>query len=508
MNETLDRATASPSPSAPSAESTLTLGWLGDAARTTTNDESATLLGHLIHLRGSSIDFRQRAEALARIHDRSAMLVGRLVPTLADLKLPVPRKQRQVIRTLQELLLTLADDLKSLGAPVPVMSGDAAERAAVLWRCMHALSASLLISDLIAAPSQPDVWRRLHSTFQCIRAQRLDAERVADNSQTPGELYIAAVLRACAQPASFTPRECAFVASYLSQHAYLARWFSEPGEATRASFWIDPDRDSPATPCARQAPPNDIRAEFIDCERLAVTIREQLSAMRSGATPSRLGLDEFAGTPAGRGALRRVAESLGNPVKRRFPRRRQHYRAALCAGLDDLWRLFRHGADAKIEASSWMITNESPDGYSIMHVLGNSARVTVGDLVAIRPESGDKWQVCIARWVRSENQEHLEFGLQILATKAVPATLTTTSGRNTPSSGPIQRPVLLLPQIPPLRPDDMLVAPSGLLDGQPHDLVLVIEEGNIEIREARSGQLNEQNGLIEVFSIEPVTDAT
>lgn len=40
-------------------------------------------------------------------------------------------------------------------------------------------------------------------------------------------------------------------------------------------------------------------------------------------------------------------------------------------------------------------------------------------------------KVCIIRWALSENQEHLELGLQILATDAVPAFGTTESGEKT-----------------------------------------------------------------------------
>lgn len=135
-----------------------------------------------------------------------------------------------------------------------------------------------------------------------------------------------------------------------------------------------------------------------NCDGLASLIRKQLAALRSGVAPERIGLPDFAGTPSGRGALHRLAESLENPGKRRFPRRRQHYRAVLCAGLQNLWNLFSLGDAANVETSNWMITNESPDGYSIMHVFGSTLGTSVGDIVALRPESGSKWQVCIIRW--------------------------------------------------------------------------------------------------------------
>jgi hypothetical protein len=150
-----------------------------------------------------------------------------------------------------------------------------------------------------------------------------------------------------------------------------------------------------------------------------------------------------------------------------------------------------------------MITNESPDGYLIMHVLGKSSDVLVGDVVAIRAEEGDRWQVCITRWARSENQEHLEFGLQILAISAIPAMLTLTAECQEDTFASHPQPVLILPKVPPLRTDEILITPSGFLDEQPRRLVLVIERGNIEVREVRRTQTDEQTSHIEVYRIEP-----
>ena len=70
------------------------------------------------------------------------------------------------------------------------------------------------------------------------------------------------------------------------------------------------------------------------------------------------------------------------------------------------------------ELTSWMVTNESPDGYALMHVTGKTNRVTPGDIVALRTENVADWQICIVRWALSENPEHLEIGLQVLATRA------------------------------------------------------------------------------------------
>jgi hypothetical protein len=173
----------------------------------------------------------------------------------------------------------------------------------------------------------------------------------------------------------------------------------------------------------------------------------------------------------------------------------------LCAGLGNLWTLFQDGDAALVETSSWMVTNESPDGYAVMHVSGKTGTMSVGDVTAIRTESGEDWQICIVRWALSENQEHLEFGLQILATHAVPAFLAVPANADADDSRRLS--VLILPEIPALRATEMLVVPSGALNNQRKNFVLVVEKDNLEVREMRSTHLDERNSQIEVFSIEP-----
>lgn len=480
-------------------------GWLDQPAPTSLSEEVTTLISHLSSLRSCIADRQNRSKALADIGARATDNAERLLASLTHLSPPPTGRLRQLIRNSQALLRALAEDIAPITEHTPdnpSRDTQEVEQALVVLR-MRVLAQHLLISGLTAAPAENGIWLLMNHFHQDILRQATHA-RYSDAAQaTCRNIYFTAILLACAQPAAFTSRESRFLGQYLAQHVDLLRVCDDPDDVSKASFWICPARDTHATPYARMEAPGGDDVIHFNCDGLASLIRKQLAALRSGVAPERIGLPDFAGTPSGRGALHRLAESLENPGKRRFPRRRQHYRAVLCAGLQNLWNLFSLGDAANVETSNWMITNESPDGYSIMHVLGSTLGTSVGDIVALRPENGSKWQVCIIRWAQSENQEHLEFGLQILATDATPAMLFTPPQNRTDQARPRQQPALILPQIPPLRLDEMLITRSGLLEEQPAQLVLVVEKGNIEVREVRSTRLNEQNGQIEVFSIEP-----
>jgi hypothetical protein len=214
--------------------------------------------------------------------------------------------------------------------------------------------------------------------------------------------------------------------------------------------------------------------------------------------PDKLNLPEFACTPAGRGVLSRLLGRWSDSGKRRFHRRRQNCRTLLSAGIDGLWQLSQKGDAVNVDLSTWMITNESPEGYAVMHVSGKVGTLSVGDVAAVRTGSDQNWQICMVRWAVSENPEHLELGLQILAPRAVPAVVAQASD----SKGTEHLRVLILPEIPRLRAGQWLVVASGALPRQRKKLLLVVEEGNVAVREVKSTHVDEQTGSIEILSIE------
>lgn len=473
--------------------------WLDSPNVSSPAESILALRDHLHVLERTAMPLLQWAEVLDRLYVRGISSIEQAIPDLVETPVPVPGKTRQAIRTMQEVLYTMAEQALALHdkSDNPHQSSLRIAPDLVLWRALHALSRHLLIGSLTASPPGTGVWRKLHQTYDLARHQGITRNTPEGTTRSLQDEYYAAVLLGCAQPASFTAREIVFLDAYLERFSSQIDSNRDKPDRNPVMFWIDPARDAPATPCSRKPPPQETPVRYFSCGRLTDLLDKQLEALDSGTDAKQLALPDFAATPAGRGVLRRLSVHWGDPGKRRFPRRRQNYRAQLCAGLKSIFQLFQK-EPVPVEASSWMIVNESPDGYAIMHVSGKTGLITVGDVVALKTETGNNWQLCIIRWIQSENQEHLELGLQILSVRAVAAHLALPPG----TDGNVCRPVLVLPATPVIRPEESLVVPSGMLAGHSKNLVLIIEKDNIEVREINTGQRGEQNGQIEIYEIE------
>lgn len=486
------------------------LEWLALAAPADPAQDLQPLRGHLLTMGEMALSPQQRHKLLDLIYDRAMAAIGALLPALCEAPLPLPRRIRSVVKGMQDLLDSLAGDyLSTLTDPVEdhMVKGLRQPPEQALWRGLHLLYRHLLISALAAAPAGVGIWERTHRAFFLARERGLHNTVPEGAATSIAREYGNALLLACAQPASFTSDELAFIADITQRHGQLLEFMSATDEGHRGLFWIDGNRDSPALALNRRVPPPETLVTWFSCDRLAAHLQELLRRLDQGQSPRDLDLPDFATTLAGKSVLRRLIRFWGTPARRRFNRRRQNYRATLCSGLEYLWNLLREPNPSTIECSNWMITNESPDGYALMHLSGPPGELLVGDVIALRPERQEEqtappsprdWQVCLVRWALSENPEHLEIGLQILSPHALPATVATPKR---PEDN--QAAALLLPQIPNLRLVEALVVPAGRLRESGDHLVLMIERENLEVREVRTISLDEQTSSVEIFSIAP-----
>ncbi len=485
---------------APLADLRSILQWLDLPPRLMPAAELVLLRSHLESLRAAAGTTQQRARALERLYTRSTTVIADLLPTLtSDLALPVPRNARRLVRNVLDLLQTLADETLAPLAEESPGPGPRQSAQLALARSLHVLAQQLMVSHMIASPVPLGAWQRLHQTYATAQRLQLHAAPPKGGSRSLQNVYHAAVLLGCAQPASMTPREVLFLAACFERFADQLEPLVATATAAPGNFWIDPARDLPALSSLRKQPPETAPLHGFSCTRLCLLLNAQIAQLNAGRPPQELDLPDFAATPAGRGVLGRLAARWSDSGKRRFLRRRQSQRMLLSAGVDRIWQLCSQGEAANAVVSTWMISNESPDGYAVMHVSGNTGVLSVGDVAAVRAEAEQNWQICLVRWALSENPEHLELGLQILAPTAVPAIL----AQRSDDAGTEYLRVLILPEIPNLRSGQSLVVAAGALPRERTKMLLIVEGKNLSVREVNSVSVDEQTGSVEILSIEP-----
>lgn len=494
----------SSSPPAPETIIQNLLDWLALAHDHTGAENANELYEKTLLLRQAPIPTAQRIKLLDLLYNQTECVVNAELETLSEISLPASRKLRQRMKLVLDLLATLTQDYFNTLAELfdPECKNTLRSPQLSLRRAMAAIAWQIRINHLLASPPSLGLWQQLHSAFR--NARRLGLERIPGprNGASIQRIYTDILLAAIAQPASFSSAELEFINNYIEQNPQEIGLEKTPALNKKGLFWIDPGKDFPAHALIRRIPANDIDILYFSCDALAQGAANHIAQLKQGIPASSLGLPAFAETHAGQGVLQRLNALWGHPGKRKFPRRRQSYRAHLCVGLGKLWQLIKSPTEAS-EASEWMVTNESPDGYALMHISGDTNGLHVGDIVALQPlgehlETPGTWHVCLIRWAISENPEHIELGLELLSPRAIAAEIAHPS---TLSAGKIA--ALILPETPPLRRFESLVIPSGTLKENTRKIILIVEDKNLEIREICVTHLVEQTSTIEIFNVSP-----
>lgn len=493
-----------PSTSNPEANIKSILEWLALAHGRSGAEDGDQLYRQLICLRDTPIPGPQRLKLLDLLFGQAERITKIELPRLNAVSLPISRKLRQRVRTLLDILETLTQDYFNTLADLFDPQGNVGTRMPYmsLRRAMHAISWQVRIAHMIASPMPLGLWQQLHAAFRTARRLGLDEFPGPHSGPSIRRIYTSILLSAIAQPVSFSAEELEFISEYIDKCTPDVALLDNPPLDARGVFWIDQEKDFPAHALIRRIPSPESEVLYFSCDALAALALKHRDELLREVPAELVGLPRFADTHAGPGVLLRLNQLWGHPAKRRFPRRRQSYRANLSSGLDNLWHLMK-ASETRVELSEWMVTNESPEGYALMHMSGQTHDVRVGDIVALKAceeqtNNTQVWHICIIRWAISENPEHIELGLQLLAPRAISVELAHPFDLDASKV-----PALILPATPPLRPKQSLIVPPGLIRESARHIVVLQEEENLSIRELQADELSEQTSSVEIFSVSP-----
>lgn len=475
------------------------LSWLARPPADDPADDVDALRRHLGNLRERGFTPAQRHKILGLLQPRVDEALRTLFPRLYGARVPVSAHTRQLTRALQELL-EHSSALYLDEAETPdqrLVRGLQRPLDESLWRSLHAASREIMLANLISAPHPLGAWQRLHKAFACARRLNLTRNTPQGTPASIGAIYVRTLLAGCLPSSTLTALEWSLLDQITAAHAHLAPLSSRrPDHGAEHTFWWDPVQDSPPTGLTRREPADGHEVLYMSTRDLCTTLDGMQELLEEGA---RLPAGELPETLAPRHAqalIQRLLSAWQQARKRRFPRRRQSFRTDLCAGFDAVWQELRPQA-ASPEPSVWQVINESPEGYAAMHVTGRTGKILIGDLVAMRPNGSPTWQICVVRWALSENPEHLELGLQIMAPRATAAHLVIADDQEAR-----RLPVLVLPPVPPLRDRASLAMPSGARLEPAMKLRLILEDGHVSVREVVIAGPQEHSATTDIYLID------
>lgn len=470
--------------------------WLETPPAADPVDDLLPLRALLTTLNEGGIDGARLLKLLELFGPRANALSVALKPILLDANLPLAHRIRDIAETLIDMHVTLAECYQRAASEAESGPQSTAKTEVPLLcaYALHHLVRQFEASLLVAAPAPAGMWSRLQTLHYLMRQSFSPDETLPATTALADKLVKQMLALAAAQPDGLTPRETSFLIRYLGRYAAAVDISGQLPESTSDWFWLKETRDQPPMAVVRRTPPADGRLLFFSCAGLGQMTLELIAQLTAGEPPESLGLPSEAQLPGYIEVLKRAQARWGVPAKRQFTRRHKNHRVQVCANPGILWQIL-HGNEVNDEAiSDWMVINESPEGYAMMHVSGLIIGLVTGSALGLRAEADEPWSICIVRWTRSDNSEHVEIGLELVSPRAEPVHIAAT--HSTPS-GESPAAALLLPPLPRLNRGETLLTTRGHYSQGRFSLIQ--DHPRLRISECEPGNLAVQTSSIEIF---------
>ncbi len=473
--------------------------WLASLPLHNAPEAARCITEQVAALNRSRTALRERLVLTALLRDCTEQLLPELDSLVAGVQVPLQARPRAVARLIDELLREFACAYKLALSELPERwfnFGLARRLHLPLTRALQMLARRMVLAHRIYAPPPPAVWLEMHELFSMARHHRIEKLSLSGANDSPLAVYREALALSFASPPKLMQGELDLILDFLALNGDLAVFIDTvPQDPVDGLFVVQQGRDAPGVPWGKRAARSEGTALGPD-ELVLNTSRLADRAMQlaelAPAAP-----EQFNSRPPSPELLRRLVRHWTACASRQYSRLRRHARVDLCVGLHGVWRFLRQSDDgANVQTSEWMVKNESPGGFALMHVSGPIESVKVGEVLGLRSRDSDRVHICVVRWVLSDSPEHVELGLEELSPNAKPVSIArlATSGGIASSI----EPGLLLPEIPALNRAATILTMPGRLDSS-----IEFHLGEPAQR-VRTTQLVEQTHSLELFHFSPV----
>lgn len=486
------------------------LTWLAGEPGDDPVSDLALLRSHLVAAGDDTLSISQREELLDLFRLRALDISGRFRPCLLTATLPLPRDLHVPAATLIDSLLVIAEHYRVVLADLQRrwLRSRRQELVVLSGHALGLVGEACMIGAMAGAAAPFGLWQRAHVLWLAsgLREQMNEAAPEGEMA-VAGRQYRRLLAVSVSQPEGLTARELQWLYDYLEVAAADAVLSAQPIQPEAASYWLDMAQDSPPIAVSRRRPGEGTNILHFSpqpiARRLAVQIEwleerilqaEVVGLARDGELldPDTSGLPEGLTPVEVLSLLRRLRDRWVSPPLRAQQRRKHQYTVQVSAGLKAIWEI---GRGNQTSIAEWLVFNESPGGYAILCVGGVDGALSAGMILALRREASQPWSICVVRWIRSDNPDQVELGLQVVSQGYTSVSIGFRGGeaRNT-------SPALMLPPMAAVRPHLALVTHAGTYVSR--RFLLVHEGEQLYVAQGRVLGLDMQTAAIELFQYE------
>ncbi len=451
-------------------------------------EASRSVSDALISLNRTPLDSDTRLKLLELYTTAINNLVPELQHKYTMVALPLPEKSRQAANLARRLFVELAYGYKIILLErlekKRISLGGRQHLSLLIQRAMAALSKALCAFYKTYSPTPPSMWSEIHQLMQLALLRKLHDEPLDGGRNSVSATYKQTLLLALANPYKLMQGEVDKVTEYLVEHGNLAKLYPmQTTLGTLGVFLINLDGDAPPKSLEQQDSKTKTRNHILlGTDALVSTLNEQIAKLESGRTQKVLNLPDHAKQASYINLMRRLLKDWTFMPKRKFKRMANNNVIEICVGLRATCHFISSRPEAveqntldfssdagsvspaagkseqvKFATSQWAVTNESAGGMGLKCISGITQPIRIGEIIGLRSEGSQNWNIGVVRRVFSDNPENLELGVQMLAPAATPVIIKPVV------AGPKEtfQAALLLPEIRPLQqPATIVAAPA------------------------------------------------
>jgi hypothetical protein len=453
--------------------------WIADLPLTNVGETGKLLYQALLSTNPMHISAKARLGLLEELRSPVRYVMRSLRRHYVGVGFPLPKKNKQVAKLAEAMCSEMAAGYKSVTRDLLAGSRyTSRDRLALaMHRSIRYLSQVLLVNCHAYTPCPAGVWLELHQIYRQAEQHGLADRRVGDDSYelvrraTVGDAYRQILMLALTDPYRLPQSETenVYVALELWSPLVTLRPYREDAEAPR-SFMVNLARDgAPLTFSFKEEPVEACR--LIDGSRLVPILREENGraagrhAVAEAPAPARKPGEFLSET-----TLAHLAASWDNKPERRSTRVRKPMSVKVVRGLNSIHQALLGGQeeDPPIAApevlveepvstlgmplqlpeieelphpshpASWadpkrtqrgatqyecQTQDQSVGGCRLSWSARDLVGINIGELVSVSAQQADaglRHRLGVVRWMRQDQGERLETGVQWLAPQIVP----------------------------------------------------------------------------------------